>query len=1347
MKLLDCHIENFGAFHDFDLSFTDGLNVVMQPNGWGKTTLAAFVKAMFYGFDGKRVRDVSENERLRYKPWQGGKYGGYLDFEADGREFRVTRSFGDTRARDRFKIVDLRTGTSAASEVGENLGEWLFGIDANAFQKSVYVVQNGLGYDGSSASLRNRLNSLVNEADDVAGLDAAFKALDERRKFYKKTGDRGRIAEISTQMAGLVGDGARAAREIASLKEMQAHIEELDSQVLNVDRAIAQTENAAEEERGKRQEREALLKVRDQLRGEVAAARASYEDARKRIGGAELSHEEIDGAVAVADSIERTDANLRAARADLEVAREKQASTLGGLSSLPGKEELDKRRRQADELALRLAAAGREAVPTDEDFLALSKAVAEDPSLVVHANEAAAGYDAAAAALERVSEAKAELVGVRAGWAERRVRIARLADEAKAAIAAAEGEVDPSALRQDAAELRRLSAKLGVEAEQADAAETELTRCRAEFKGDLGFDWETFAKELENNVFEARTSEKHLDEARSQLESAESEAAELRAAWQKAAKVAEERPSEQQVAKPAPAPAFACIALGAALVVAGLVLGTLPALLAAGAVVLVAGVALLARSSKNEGPASPAVDDAADQAVWSAKQRSDAAQERVTAAQAACAKAEAALAAAEGELRQKATAVFPEASLGDDLLGKCDALARAARDRGAAAKNIVALEANAAAARGRVDEAREQISDIVTRYEGLSLDADRAAAALDEKAALATVARNKVADSQRSLGDEVRLEVGDCTDPWEFVHIIDSFTPAREKELLAVADESAREVAQYREGLNRSLATFGLAGIQDSELAIGRERLLAALDEFSRKSSQANEASKAQATQMRELDSLRKELETWSRAYGVNDASLLTEQWFDDMAAAVSNNEKAAWECSAASGRVDKAGADLVNCMHVADTFIARCGGRTPNVPSQVAELVRALAKDASKALSCGEELNAAATRLDEWSAQNAAPLAEERQETSEESASTTLLAMRARRDDLVRQRAQAEEQRSAVLVGLEGHLASKQQTELLSKERQKATASLFTVQTTARYLDEARKGLDGRYLGDLGCRFEDYAGAWLVDEQIDAEVTNDFGISLYDGKAAHDVAGYSSGYRDLLDMCLRMALVDTVFQAEAPMLILDDPFSALDEQKLRRAFRLLDTLAMKFQIIYFTCHPSRVEGALMTAGEDVGVAPFVLPEQHEHRELPRARAKREAEERARAQAELVASFKIAPVTQGKASIRPDAAGRTVASNLFQVGFEPDADLGTRDNAFEVFFIDEKGRALCDRQTVQVLDGQVVPDRVRFDLTSRADSGETYELIIHEVGRAPEELAARIPFKVRIAFANDLFDM
>ena len=33
MKLIACHIENFGKLHDFDISFTDGLNVICRENG------------------------------------------------------------------------------------------------------------------------------------------------------------------------------------------------------------------------------------------------------------------------------------------------------------------------------------------------------------------------------------------------------------------------------------------------------------------------------------------------------------------------------------------------------------------------------------------------------------------------------------------------------------------------------------------------------------------------------------------------------------------------------------------------------------------------------------------------------------------------------------------------------------------------------------------------------------------------------------------------------------------------------------------------------------------------------------------------------------------------------------------------------------------------------------------------------------------------------------------------------------------------------------------------------------------------------------------------------------------
>jgi hypothetical protein len=220
------------------------------------------------------------------------------------------------------------------------------------------------------------------------------------------------------------------------------------------------------------------------------------------------------------------------------------------------------------------------------------------------------------------------------------------------------------------------------------------------------------------------------------------------------------------------------------------------------------------------------------------------------------------------------------------------------------------------------------------------------------------------------------------------------------------------------------------------------------------------------------------------------------------------------------------------------------------------------------------------------------------------------------------------------------------------------------------------------------------------------------------------------------------MALIDTIFQAEEPFIILDDPFANLDEEKIGRALPLLKTLAERYQVIYFTCHPSRMELAPSVAGR----ASFVLPEQRARRELPRARAKREAEERAKAQAELVASYVVVPTGSGKASIQPAGDRRNISNNLFTLEFEVDDSMGARDNSFEVHFIDEKGRVLCDRQTVQVIEGQVVPDKVRFSLTTREDSGSTYDLIVHEDGREPHELAARVPYRAEVAFASMDFD-
>ena len=91
MKLISMHVDDFGGLHNYDYTFGDGLNVVLHDNGWGKTTMAAFLKAMLYGYDTRRSKDIMENERRRYLPWQGGRYGGFLDFESEGMRYRITR--------------------------------------------------------------------------------------------------------------------------------------------------------------------------------------------------------------------------------------------------------------------------------------------------------------------------------------------------------------------------------------------------------------------------------------------------------------------------------------------------------------------------------------------------------------------------------------------------------------------------------------------------------------------------------------------------------------------------------------------------------------------------------------------------------------------------------------------------------------------------------------------------------------------------------------------------------------------------------------------------------------------------------------------------------------------------------------------------------------------------------------------------------------------------------------------------------------------------------------------------------------------------------------------------------
>ena len=83
MKLIECYIEAFGKLEGAKYNFSDGLNTVKKDNGYGKTTLTVFIKAMLYGLDDTKKVKLEENDRKHYMPWQGGRCGGSLTSKRD----------------------------------------------------------------------------------------------------------------------------------------------------------------------------------------------------------------------------------------------------------------------------------------------------------------------------------------------------------------------------------------------------------------------------------------------------------------------------------------------------------------------------------------------------------------------------------------------------------------------------------------------------------------------------------------------------------------------------------------------------------------------------------------------------------------------------------------------------------------------------------------------------------------------------------------------------------------------------------------------------------------------------------------------------------------------------------------------------------------------------------------------------------------------------------------------------------------------------------------------------------------------------------------------------------------
>lgn len=299
MRILNLSVGAFGKLKEFSLQPQDGLNIYLQPNEFGKTTLIYFIYYMFYGYDAKLLKS--------YLPWSGEDLAGSLDFELQGKTWRITRRRPASRGMERKQILCLESGEELVLANKEQPGDRFLGLDGETFLRSFCITQGDLLFsrtDGLDVALKN----MAATGDENVSYPLAEEYLNKLHTQYKhRTRNAGHLVE-QRQMLTLGKEREQQLR--AAVDQRLAEQEQLK----NLEESLAQKEQeiaALEQRRMAAQGSDALKLLRrlDALKNLPRAEKPRLEKAAL----AELEQ--------AFESAERSQGDLLAAQAALDRAQ------------------------------------------------------------------------------------------------------------------------------------------------------------------------------------------------------------------------------------------------------------------------------------------------------------------------------------------------------------------------------------------------------------------------------------------------------------------------------------------------------------------------------------------------------------------------------------------------------------------------------------------------------------------------------------------------------------------------------------------------------------------------------------------------------------------------------------------------------------------------------------------------------------------------------------------------------------------------------------------------------------------------------------------------------------------
>ncbi len=231
-------IQHFGNITDLSLSFCDGVNILVGANEAGKSTVAAFIRYMLYGF-GTQNSTGDLPEREKRVSWQSKTAEGSMDIRlADGRRLRLWRRTeavdggGRVGYREESRFIDLADGS--VTRFRSLPGEEFFTVPEQVYLNTAFFGELSSRINESETA--QAMENLLFSGDERVSSLRALKTMKEaRNSLSHPSGTGGAIYELAAQTEATRMRLTQAVRKAAQIHRTETELHRLSVKIASAE--------------------------------------------------------------------------------------------------------------------------------------------------------------------------------------------------------------------------------------------------------------------------------------------------------------------------------------------------------------------------------------------------------------------------------------------------------------------------------------------------------------------------------------------------------------------------------------------------------------------------------------------------------------------------------------------------------------------------------------------------------------------------------------------------------------------------------------------------------------------------------------------------------------------------------------------------------------------------------------------------------------------------------------------------------------------------------------------------------------------------------------------------------